>query len=93
VPAELHFKGLTPGTYRLTVRRTGFRANDPQTRYLEMGSPSSLSPAQLAELQRLTRDLPETNRAVRIGRDGRYTLRLPMRTNDVALALLEPARR
>jgi len=93
LPAELLFKGLAPGAYRLTVRRTGFRANDPQTRYLEMGSPSSLTPAQLTELQRLTRDLPETNRAVRIGRDGRYTLRIPMRTNDVVLTLLEPMRR
>lgn len=56
-----------------------------------MGSPASLGPDQLAELQRLTRDLPESDRVVRVGGDGRYMLRLPMRTNDVVLATLEPA--
>ena len=87
---EIRFSGLARGSYRLTVRRTGFHANDAYTRYLEMGSPASLSPPQLSELQALTRDLPETSRTIRIGADGRYTLRVPMRTNDVVLALLEP---
>lgn len=87
-PRAIRFAGLRPGTYRLTLRRTGFRANDPQTRWLEMGSPDRLSPAQLAELQALTRDLPE-ERAVRIGADGRYALDVPMRTNDVVLATLD----
>ncbi len=91
--AALRFAGLKPGSYRLTVRRTGFKANDAHTRYLEMGSPKDLSPAQLAELQSLTRDRPETSRIVRVGRDGRTALTVPMRSNDVVLATIEPARR
>ena len=87
---ELSFAGLAPGSYRLTVRRTGFHANDAHTRYLEMGSPASLSAAQLAELQGLTRDTPEISKPVRVGADGRYQLRLPMHGNDVVLAVLEP---
>jgi xylan 1,4-beta-xylosidase len=90
--AEVRFTGLARGSYRLTVRRTGYKANDAHTRYLEMGSPASLSPAQLAELQGLARDLPEKAETVRIGADGSHVLRLPMRTNDVVLALLEPAK-
>lgn len=90
-PATLHFAGLKPGRYRLTLRRTGYRANDAHTRYLEMGSPASLSAAQLAELQSLTRDRPEAVRRVTVGRDGNYALTVPMRSNDVALATLEPA--
>ena len=89
---ELRFTGLARGHYHLTVRRTGFKANDAQTRYLEMGSPSALSSAQLTELQGLTRDVPETNAEVRVGPDGSYALRVPMRSNDIVLALLEPAR-
>lgn len=92
-PAEIRFSGLRRGNYRVTVRRTGFQANDAHTRYLEMGSPKSLSAAQLEELQRLTRDLPEKSVTARVGADGRYTLRVPMRTNDVVLALLEPVGR
>jgi xylan 1,4-beta-xylosidase len=57
-----------------------------------MGSPASLSGGQLAELQTLTRDAPEKNMTVRIGSDGNYVLRVPMRSNDVVLALLEPVK-
>ena len=89
-PAAVRFANLRPGSYRVTVRRTGFKANDAHTRYIEMGSPTSLSAAQLDELQALSRDAPETNRVIRVGRDGRFTLRIPMRTNDVILLLLEP---
>ncbi|HWU96791.1 MAG TPA: cellulase family glycosylhydrolase, partial [Sphingomonas sp.] len=64
--AEVRFTGLAPGSYRLTVRRTGFHANDAHSRYLEMGSPRSLNAAQRAELERLTRDLPEISRPIRI---------------------------
>ncbi len=87
---DLRFAGLRAGQYRLTLRRTGFRSNDAHSRYLEMGSPAKLSPAQLDELQALTRDLPETDRVVRVGADGRYALHVPMKTNDAVLALLEP---
>ncbi|WP_347304645.1 beta-xylosidase (plasmid) [Croceibacterium sp. TMG7-5b_MA50] len=89
-PAELQFSGLAPGRYTLTVRRTGFRQNDAHTRYLEMGSPAELDAAQLAELQALTQDRPEISRAVEIGTDGRYNLRIDMRSNDVVLATLAP---
>ncbi|HXG81291.1 MAG TPA: beta-xylosidase, partial [Sphingomicrobium sp.] len=89
-PAQVQFTNLRPGTYRLTVRRTGYKANDAHSRYLEMGSPKELSPAQLEELQRLSGDTPETNRVIRVGRDRRFSIGIPMRTNDVVLLLLDP---
>ncbi len=88
--AALRLTNLAPGRYRLAVRRTGYRANDAHSRYLEMGSPASLTPSQINELQTLTSDTPETEQVVQVGRDGRYTLRLPMRSNDVVLATMEP---
>jgi len=91
VPATVELTNLVPGTYRLTLRRTGFKANDAHSRYLEMGSPKDLTAAQLAELQGLTRDIPEASSKVRIGRDGRFSTTVPMRTNDVVLLQLEPA--
>jgi len=90
-PAKIAFANMTPGRYRLTVHRTGYKKNDAHTRYLEWGSPKSLSPAQVAELQRLTRDDPETSRTINAASDGRYSLTLPMRSNDVVLVLLEPS--
>jgi xylan 1,4-beta-xylosidase len=88
---RLMFAGLKPATYRLRVRRTGFGKNDPQTAWLKMGSPADLSPAQLQDLRHLTRDRPETDKAVMVGPKGVLQLKLPMRSNDVVLIELTVA--
>jgi xylan 1,4-beta-xylosidase len=80
---------LKPGSYRLKVHRTGFRANDAYSAYIDMGRPKELSPARLEELKRLTRDLPETDRVVEVGESGSYQFPLAMRGNDVVLVTLE----
>lgn len=88
-PLSVRFSGLKPGRHTVRVRRTGFRANDAYTAYLEMGRPMTLTPAQLARLQALTRDLP-TTMTLTVGRDGTGTVRLPMHDQDVVM--LEVAR-
>jgi xylan 1,4-beta-xylosidase len=90
--ARLRFAGLVPGRFCVRVRRTGFRANDPQTAYLEMGSPKELTAQQLRELQRDTRDKPEALRPVTIDKSGAFALTLPMRSNDVVLVELTSSR-
>jgi len=89
-PVRLAFSGLKPAAYQLRLRRTGYRRNDPQTAWLEMGSPADLSAAQLRRLQDLTRDVPEADKTVMVGRDGVLELNLPMRSNDVLLIELTP---
>jgi len=91
-PIALDLRHVKPGRYRLIVRRTGFRANDPMSAYIDMGMPDSLSPAQLGKLQALTRDLPEKDNVVRVGADGRLTTRIAMRSNDVVLVTLDPVK-
>jgi xylan 1,4-beta-xylosidase len=88
---QMDLRHLAPGRYRLQVRRTGYKANDAHTAYLEMGSPKELSAQQLHKLQELTADKPEVDRTVRVGSDGRLQWKLPMRSNDIVLATLEPA--
>jgi xylan 1,4-beta-xylosidase len=80
---------LTLGSYRLRVHRTGFRANDPYSAYIDIGAPKELTPSQLGQLRLVTRDLPETDRVVQVGKDGIYSCLLPMRSNDVVLVTLE----
>lgn len=92
VPApdvDLSLVHLNPGDYRLKVYRTGFRANDAFSAYIDMGSPKNLSPAQLAQLDLLTRDLPEKDRVIRVGEHGSFELKVPMRSNDVILVTVE----
>jgi xylan 1,4-beta-xylosidase len=91
-PARLAFRHLRPGAYRLQVKRTGFRANDAYSAYLDMGAPASLTPRQLLELQELTRDVPETTRRIIVGSSGGYSLEVPMRSNDIVLVTLAAER-
>jgi xylan 1,4-beta-xylosidase len=86
--ARLNFKHLAPGEYRLRVKRTGFRANDAYSAYIEMGAPAALTTSQLNKLGGLTRDAPETNRKVTVGSSGEYTVDIPMRSNDIVLVQL-----
>jgi xylan 1,4-beta-xylosidase len=88
-PVQLQVTHLAPGAaYRLEVHRAGFHANDAYTAYIEMGSPKDLTPAQVAHLNELTRDLPEENRIVQAGKDGVAEFEVPMRSNDVVLITL-----
>lgn len=86
---DVRITSLSPGSYRLKVHRTGFRANDAYSAYIDMGAPKELSPAQLDQLTLQTRDVPEMDRVVQVGKQGSYSLALPMRSNDVVLVTLE----
>ena len=91
VPLGLKVSGLRPGKYTLNIFRTGYKVNDPYSAYIAMGSPKTLSSAQLAQLQTLTRDLPETDRIVTVGKDGTADVKVPMNSNDIVLVTLTPA--
>ncbi|HEV6967796.1 GH39 family glycosyl hydrolase, partial [Roseateles sp.] len=90
---KLVLRNLKPGSYTLALHRTGYKANDAYTAYLEMGSPRQLDGAQLAKLQSLTQDRPEVTRSVQVGHDGLFNYTVPLRSNDITLLTLEPAKR
>jgi xylan 1,4-beta-xylosidase len=90
-PVQLLFTHLAPNAaYRLEVHRTGFHANDAYTAYLQLGSPKALTAAQIAHLNELTRDVPETDKAMRSGPTGTLEFTVPMNSNDVVLVKLKP---
>ncbi|HEV2134347.1 MAG TPA: beta-xylosidase [Terracidiphilus sp.] len=94
VPVELELNHLAANAaYRLEVYRTGYQANDAYTAFLEMGAPRELTAAQIAHLNSLTRDLPETDKVVQSGTVGSVNISVPMRSNDIVLIKLERARR
>jgi xylan 1,4-beta-xylosidase len=88
-PASISLRGLALGRYRLSLHRTGYQANDAHTAYLRMGAPKDLDATQLQRLQEMTRDLPESEREVRVGPDGRLALQLQLRTHDVVQLRLD----
>jgi xylan 1,4-beta-xylosidase len=83
------FTNLSSGIYRLEVHRTGFRANDAYSAYIDMDAPRELTASQLDQINSLTRDLTEINRVIKVGKKGSCTFSLPMRSNDIVLLTLE----
>ena len=86
---SLELKGFKPGAYAVSIQRTGFKANDAHTAYLEMGSPKTLSAAQLRQLQAKTADRAEL-RSLRVLKSGTASLKVAMRVNDVVLIKITP---
>jgi xylan 1,4-beta-xylosidase len=90
-PVTIRVTHLAPGAaYRLEIHRTGYHSNDAYSAYLEMGSPTDLTPPEIARLNYLTRDAPETDRTVHANPAGAVTIDLPMSSNDIVLVILEP---
>lgn len=89
VPVHLRLTHLATNTsYRLELHRTGYHSNDAYTAYIELGSPQELTETQIAHLNDLTRDLPETNKPVQSGADGTVNTTFPMNSNDIVLVKL-----
>jgi xylan 1,4-beta-xylosidase len=89
-PVQLQVTHLVPNAaYRLEVHRTGYHANDAYSAYIEMGSPKELSAAQIAHLNELTRDLPETDKVCEAGLWALVEFTVPMNSNDIVLVKLK----
>jgi xylan 1,4-beta-xylosidase len=80
--------GLREGRYQLRVSQVGYRRNDAYTAYLALGSPAQLTRAQVETLKAEVSGSPLRQQEVRVGRDGEFSVRLPMRENDVYLVEL-----
>ena len=88
-PVNLRLTHLAANaSYHLELHRTGFHANDAYTAYIEFGSPKELTEAQIAHLNELTRDLPETDKVVRSDTGGNIEITFPMNSNDIVLVKL-----
>ncbi len=89
--AEMKLAGLAPGTYRLLARKVGYRANDVQSAWRDLGSPAQLTRAQVATLRAASSGAPLVGETVTIAADGRFTREFPLRENDVWFVELTPA--
>jgi len=88
-PVHLTMASLRPGAYRLSLYRTGFKANDAYSQYIEWGSPKDLTAEQIAALQRQSNDAPEIEVSVKVGSNGSFSREIPIRTNDIILIKLK----
>ncbi len=85
---DLMLAGLRPGKYHLAAYRVGYRSNDVQSAWRDLGSPSQLTRSQVESLRRATSDAPVLEEEVVIDAQGHFARRFAMRENDVWLVKL-----
>ena len=88
--AALRLKGLKPGTYTLTAYQVGYRVNDVQAAWRDLGSPAQLTRAQVATLRAASSGAPVLTENVHVGADGTLARDIPLRENDVWLVKVAP---
>jgi len=90
--AELRLSHMAAGPYRMLATKVGYRANDVQAAWRDLGSPSQLTRAQVATLRNASSGDPCLNETVQVGPDACVSRRFEMRENDVWLIELRPLR-
>ena len=81
-------QGLKQGVYNLSIAQVGYRKNDAYTAFIDLGSPKQLTRPQVEALKSEATGKPSERRTVRVGADGRASVSLPLRENDVYLLKL-----
>ena len=81
--AVLKFNGLAKGAYRLIATKVGYRANDVQSAWRDLGSPAQLTRAQVESLRRASAGTPVVDERVEVGSECSFARTFAMRENDV----------
>ncbi len=89
---QVRVAGLKKGRYTLSISQVGYRRNDAYTAFIGMGSPTQLTRAQVSKLNAESTGKPAEQRRVDVDQQGRFSISLPMRENDVYLLTLAAAR-
>ena len=91
-PVELRLSHLASGSYRLQAFKVGYRANDVQSAWRDLGSPSQLTRSQVVALRKASSGEPCIQEIVQVGPDMDFSRSFEMRENDVWFIELSPLR-
>ena len=83
---------MPKGTYRLLATKVGYRANDVQSAWRDLGSPAQLTRSQVETLRKASSGEPCIDEKVQVGDSASYSRRFEMRENDVWFVELRPLR-
>ena len=81
---------LPAGSYSLEIYQTGYQVNDVFTRYLDMGSPSQLTPTQVEILRTQSNGDPQSVETIQVETGKPFVRTFDMRQNDVYFVKLRP---
>jgi len=88
--AALQLSGLANHSYRLLAYQVGYRANDLQSAWRDLGSPAQLTRSQVETMRQACAGEPCVDEQVQVGPDARFVRRFDLRENDVWLVELRP---
>ncbi|HVM60943.1 MAG TPA: glycoside hydrolase [Verrucomicrobiae bacterium] len=86
----LRIANLPEGSYTLEVYRTGYRVNDVFTGYVDLGSPSQLTPGQVQILRQQCKGDPESVETIQIENGRPFVRSFTLRQNDVYFVKVLP---
>jgi xylan 1,4-beta-xylosidase len=89
-PVQLCITNLSAGSYSLRIYQTGYRANDVFTEYLDLGSPSQLTPAQVGILREQSNGDPESVTTIQVEAGQPFIRTFDLRQNDVYFVKISP---
>jgi len=76
--------------YQLVAYKVGYRVNDVQAAWRDLGSPSQLTRTQVSTLRKASSGQPIIDERVVVGADGQFVRDFELRENDVWLVELRP---
>ena len=86
---KLNLAGVPKGKYSLEFYKVGYRVNDAYATYMDLGSPSQLTRAQVAQIRTANNGAPLSRVSVEVGENGLLTREFDLRENDVCLLMLK----
>jgi xylan 1,4-beta-xylosidase len=89
---QVSLKGLKKGAYTMEISQVGYKRNDAYTAFIGMGSPKQLTRPQVSTLKSIANGKPTERKSVNVGADGKLSMKLPLRENDVYLLNLKAAK-
>ena len=84
---------LSEGIYCLAVYKVGYRINDVQAAWRDLGSPNQLTREHVKTLREASSGEPVIEEEVVVGPDGSFSREFPLRENDVYFMELIPSRK
>ena len=85
----LNLVNVAKGKYSLEIHKVGYRVNDAYATYMDLGSPSQLTKAQVAKIKLENSGAPIATSVVEVGQDGKFQQQFALRENDVCLFILK----
>ncbi len=86
---KLNLTGVPKGKHSLELYKVGYRVNDAYATNLDLGSPSQLTKAQVAQIKTANSGAPLSHVSVKVGKDGVLNQEFNLRENDVGLLILK----